>query len=926
MPASGRNGQPGGRSETSTETGRPPEPPAREPTSPFGPTQPIRTQSGADRGAPSALDPLIGREGELSIIRHSLNGSGNHCGVVIAGAAGVGKTRLAREALALAQSAGERTNWIVGTESARTLPLGAFATAVSGTLADPLPSTRDVIKSFAAQQHRNRMVIGVDDAHLLDALSAHVVHQLALSRSARLIVTVRTGCAEPDAVTALWKDGLLDRVDLQPLAAPAVRRMVETTLGGAVDTRTAERFTALTGGNPLFLRQLLQDQLAGNRLKQVAGVWLWDDRCAVSPNIGDIIGRQLGGLSPGVALVLDTLSQCEPLPVDVLTDLVRRADLELAEQLHLVTVERSGGRLSARLAHPLYGELRNAAAGELRLSRIRGRLAQRLAGEPDADMHATVRRALLTLESDLPADPQLFGRAARFAMTLLDLDLADRFADAAMRAGAPEAASLRAMNLVLLGRGDDAEAVLQQMCRPGRPDRQHWETVRAANLTWTLGRPQDAAAILDGLAGGPESPAERAERAAVQACVDVVLARCDSAIANARQALKSPALPDFHAMMAALALVMALGALGRVDGIADIVDDALRRAMTSFQSAHLRFWLGSVYARACRLTGRIAECVTSAEQFADSATDVPGLAYANLAFLLGHAELVRGEIPAAIKLLREALAGAEKYRVTTGLRAACSFALAEAHAKLGEAAAAKEALAEARGFVPDDYLFMQTALSLVTGWTLAADGALGEAVAAVRAAAGDARDRDQPTHELACLQAAAQWGDATAAARARELAGELSLPLAEAVARHAESLRDGDGDGLLTAAAEYRAIGDVAAAAAAAAQASAAFIRAEHHNRGTYAAALARELADACGGLCTPALHSAAAARLTGREREVAELVVAGLSNRDIAEKLVMSVRTVEAHVYRACRRVGANSRSDLAAILRAGPRPNPIR
>ncbi|MFA5709631.1 helix-turn-helix transcriptional regulator [Mycolicibacterium sp.] len=59
---------------------------------------------------------------------------------------------------------------------------------------------------------------------------------------------------------------------------------------------------------------------------------------------------------------------------------------------------------------------------------------------------------------------------------------------------------------------------------------------------------------------------------------------------------------------------------------------------------------------------------------------------------------------------------------------------------------------------------------------------------------------------------------------------------------------------------------------------------------------------------------------LTGRQREVAELVVAGLSNKEIADRLVTSVRTVEGHLYRACQRVGASSRSDLAAIMRAGP------
>ena len=71
---------------------------------------------------------------------------------------------------------------------------------------------------------------------------------------------------------------------------------------------------------------------------------------------------------------------------------------------------------------------------------------------------------------------------------------------------------------------------------------------------------------------------------------------------------------------------------------------------------------------------------------------------------------------------------------------------------------------------------------------MAASGRLGEAVASAQQAARLARDRGQPTHELACIQAAAQWGDASQAARARELAEALSLPLADAVALHARGL------------------------------------------------------------------------------------------------------------------------------------------
>jgi DNA-binding NarL/FixJ family response regulator len=865
-------------------------------------------------------DLLTGRDSELGAIRRALSGAGNYSGVVICGAAGVGKTRLAREVLARAHAAGERTNWITGTESARPLPLGAFTGSITEA-SESMPDVGRLINSFVAQQRQGRVLIGVDDAHLLDGLSAHVVHQLAQSRGPRLVVTVRTGEAEPDAVTALWKDGLLARLDLEPLSEKGTRSLIESTLDGAVDARSAHRFWKLTGGNALFLRQLVKDQVDAGRMRQVAGVWMWDDRVAVSQSITDTVGRQLGELSDGVALVLDTLSQCEPLAVDVLCEVAERSDLEVAERMHLVTVERSGNQRMARLAHPLFGELRRASAGEMYLSGIRGKLAQGLGENADGDMQSTVRRALLTLESDLAPDPELFTNAARFAMTLLDLDLADRFASAAVSAGSKEAPAVQAMNMVLRGRGDEAEKFLREIASTAGPDDKHrWSTTRAANLIWTLGRPDDAAEILSALAMGSETPAEAASRQAVEACVDAVYGRCQEAAETATAALDSDELSDFHAMMASFALMMAIGALGRADDITPVADRALERASTSFQTAHLRFWFGGVYARACRLTGRIGECVDLAKRMSDSANDVPGLAYANLVFLLGQAELVRGELPAAVKLLHEALAGVEHHGITTGLRPASCFALAEAHAKLGQSAEADEVLAEAKANVPDEYVYMHTALAVATGWALAAGGYLTDAVATVHDAAAQARERGQPTHELICIQTAAQWGDFAMSARARELADELSLPLADAVAHHVEALAAKDGEGLLEASNAYSALGDKATAADAAAQAAVAFSQSQQRRRRLYAAAIAQGLSDDCGGLSTPALRSPTGHPLTERQREIVELAVAGLSNKDIAKRLVMSVRSVEGHLYRACQRVGANSREELAAIIRKGP------
>ena len=150
-----------------------------------------------------ANDSLTGRDDELGFIRRTLGAGGKYAGVVVVGAAGVGKTRLAREVMSRAEACGERTDWIVGTESARSLPLGAFASLLSDPMAEQLPNVRSIINSFVAQRQRGRALIGVDDAHLLDGLSAHVVHQLAQTRGVRLVVTLRSGADEPDAVTAL---------------------------------------------------------------------------------------------------------------------------------------------------------------------------------------------------------------------------------------------------------------------------------------------------------------------------------------------------------------------------------------------------------------------------------------------------------------------------------------------------------------------------------------------------------------------------------------------------------------------------------------------------------------------------------------------------------------------------------------------------
>jgi hypothetical protein len=175
--------------------------------------------------------PLTGRAEELSLISGLTRRRDGSAGVVLAGLAGVGKTRLAREALAAAQQRGTVTRWAVATASARALPLGAFAATLGVVGPDPARLVRQAGAALLAGAGRAGVIVGVDDAHLLDELSAVLIHQLALRRAAMLVLTLRTGEPAPDAVTALWKDGHLTRLELQPLSAVEIATLVEARLG-----------------------------------------------------------------------------------------------------------------------------------------------------------------------------------------------------------------------------------------------------------------------------------------------------------------------------------------------------------------------------------------------------------------------------------------------------------------------------------------------------------------------------------------------------------------------------------------------------------------------------------------------------------------------------------------------------------------------
>ena len=72
------------------------------------------------------------------------------------------------------------------------------------------------------------------------------------------------------------------------------------------------------------------------------------------------------------------------------------------------------------------------------------------------------------------------------------------------------------------------------------------------------------------------------------------------------------------------------------------------------------------------------------------------------------------------------------------------------------------------------------------------------------------------------------------------------------------------------------------------------------------------------GGHVTPAATKGAPGSLTAQEREIAMLAATGLTNKQIAERLFLSHRTVSTHLYQMFPKLGITSRAALRDALAA--------
>jgi DNA-binding CsgD family transcriptional regulator/energy-coupling factor transporter ATP-binding protein EcfA2 len=864
--------------------------------------------------------PMIGRSDEVRQALTALEGDADFRGVVLMGDSGVGKSTLAHALADILESRDLNVRFVLCTETGRTVPFGAFYWLTN--LATTCEPAVMLAAAQRALEREENLVVAVDDAHLLDPLSASLVYHLAAAGRARLIVTITSGHAVPDPVTALWKDRLLDTLHVEAFTRQQTELLARTVLGGDVATELIDELQDRTAGNPLFLRGLLIPGRENGVLVRTDAGWQLHGSLRGDRQLYDLLEFRLRSFEPEELEAVEILGAAEVLDWEVMRGLCDADAVGRLERQGIIQLVADQSHTVARLFHAVLGEVAIQRAGIVRTRQLNGLLAQHLQKQMKeagryarrVDVRTQVRLAQFMMRSDLTPDLDLMIDAAANALQMGNIDGGAELARFALdRGGGLRAAITHAEAMFWQGRTDAVDAVLADIDAEGAIELVIAHGCLRATNMFFRGQVEQAWQELLNLRDRVESGATVELITAMEVLFAYLSGDVSTAVETGLALCARVDVPPVAKAWAAAPLCWSLAFTGRTGDFHRTADTGLRAAELG-QSSPLQLLIGVAEA----LVATQAGDYSAAERVRQRYAAKPVSAHAGhpaVHVMLGLVNLDRGALASACSAFHHSLSAmTESAPFTWSMVVAAWTAQAEGARGNHEAAiAALRHSEEAHG--PQTAVYLSE-LELARAWERAS---VDETAAALRhslRAAHNARKSGMYAVELRALHTAVRFGDQKCAARVERLARILNTPLAEAVAFHARGLANQDGDLLDVAAAVFTDMGALAFAADAAAQAAVEHARKGHRGKKVESSTRAYGLARHCG-LRTPAVVATARPLpITSREIEIADLVTAGLSNRQIANRLYISVRTTEGHLYRIFAKLGINSRDQLIHLL----------
>ncbi|MEY2425023.1 MAG: hypothetical protein QOI61_595 [Actinomycetota bacterium] len=864
--------------------------------------------------------PLVGRNEERSVIDDILRRD-DSSGVVLAGLPGVGKTRLIHETLNA--DADVQTLYIAATRSAAVIPFGAFASLLADLpdrgRAERTDILHDLLAVLQTRATAGRLIVAVDDAHLLDDSSAALVSELVGHPEIAVLLTVRAGELAPDAITALWKDGGLVRLELQSLAPDEVDALIGLALPGPVAPDTKAQLWSRSGGNPLMLRETIDDALQTHRLSQETGAWHWSSDAGPGPRLVDVISSQLGRLDGPELQLAELVAVGEQLDVAMVTALLPAAPLAECERRGLVRILADGALTRVQLAQPLYGEVLRARLPVFERNRLRRLLADQLEANAATAPADVLRLATWRLENGDSGHGDVYGLGAAAANALFDHVLAERLAREAIAERAEfDAVLTLAEALSGQGRYLEADEVLQGLECVSDAQQLRRATARVRCLAWGLCDFGQAKAAVIEAREAVTDPQAVAFLNADLATLLLAEGRVLDSLAIAEPIFEDTALEDAARARTLGTITAGWTSVGRSADAIGAAEKWLAPAMR----LHAEVPEAVGWAMGGLINGRFGSgeleqhgaLLDGAAALANLGRSQRGYVYA----LRGRHALTCGRLQFARELL---LIGVSELRPMGGIHLPyCLALLGHVHSLLAEDEAARFALHES-GVAARGRALSAIALDdvrIATAWVAAAEGKLSVAGELAADAADAALAGGRYFYELIARHEAVRLGRTDQLERLETLGDIVDGLWPEPCRLHARAIADDDGVSLDDASELFETMGAMLLAAECASEAARAHGSSGLKARATASAARAERLLQLCEGARTPALRfTSSPVRLSRREREVAELATRGLSNKTIAETLHVSVRTVEGHLYQAFAKLGVTTREDIASALR---------
>jgi predicted ATPase len=380
--------------------------------------------------AGSAGVPLVGRSQELGRVLAALDraAAGSGGALLLDGEAGIGKTRLAAEALALARQRGFVTlqgaayplqadlayapvlealgPFLAGLEPGRRaalvggLPdLGRLFAGLHLPAPEPLgdaalertrlfEAVSRLVERVAAERP---MALLVDDLHWADAASLELLHYLGRGLGARRVLLLgtyrldeaRTHPGLRALVHSLQRLGLAEELPVGGLGPEAVGALARALLGGEPPAALLGVLRERAAGTPLFVAALIRGLRDTGELFRSGSAWvLGGSPTAVPPVVRDLVLARLERLDPAARGLLELVAVAgDTASPAVLGRVGGPGAQELDEGLRrlcdsgLVVEEPAGFELVFRAAHPLIAEVAYGELPEMRRRRLHAGVA-----------------------------------------------------------------------------------------------------------------------------------------------------------------------------------------------------------------------------------------------------------------------------------------------------------------------------------------------------------------------------------------------------------------------------------------------------------------------------------------------------------------------------------------------------------------------